>query len=756
MSALDDWNPAKKVNTQDKIFRVNSNRSFLRRNLRKAIRLHQELNDTVQMTSQDQELKARQSWRPPSAAEIQDIRGFQTVQLEIVGIRQARARREGRNQEDGGRRHKRAALLHSAVTISTTILGRKSKEKAWRRCRSSYGESASITAETRGNRGQPASVHITPFTATADQLKIGPDRKSLAEAYKASISIHFNDLQDGQDLLKALDVPDNSRMTEHWIAHGEDILHFPDGRSMLPLFSRDERSKDTPLGVVLEVKVTCDFSSGDSILAKANNRRRPASLQTARDKLMETSVSQPTYEILFSFLWVRGKRSERQLVFPDLHCPHCDPEHQPSGLVNISDLHLHLKCLHVDFHYTVKKDSETDGVQYWTFEAQKVKGATDGVESDPDNQFVVPDRPCDIQAWLQGDTSWQADAMEFFTAARSRRPQYRPRIHGERQKYRVPAAKPGITYFRSFTKRPVAEGELLSESDDEIDMEWLRHRTEQSWLVNVDIPEKARRFRNRYDQHMRDERLSGDVGLIGALLRFVHDNWQWLQEEGLVEELRKKATELLEDEIISQRLYDACLKKIDSEEGGNSNHHSAWAQQHRLAAELVHPTPPLTPDPSTTSEGDVSGSLDSNKTGINKRLDRKKRRAQSVQAMGEDVEMTDAETSVIPPIAPGPTLASAYDRCICGQIALVHSRQQVIHCQSICCIRRLFHIECVEQHWRPKKRPKPLDKDWYCQDCEHDPDVDTGDSSLYPKAQKKQHERLGRDISMYFRGGGVS
>jgi hypothetical protein len=104
-----------------------------------------------------------------------------------------------------------------------------------------------------------------------------------------------------------------------------------------------------------------------------------------------------------------------------------------------------------------------------------------------------------------------------------------------KKKYPVPAGPPGVQFYKSVSKRVLKEGEMLAESDDEIDETWLRqrHRAEiNSAEVNgLLITDFEKEFILKHDEHMMNERPIGRKEYQKSLIRFCRNNATWLNGE---------------------------------------------------------------------------------------------------------------------------------------------------------------------------------------------------------------------------------
>lgn len=137
----------------------------------------------------------------------------------------------------------------------------------------------------------------------------------------------------------------------------------------------------------------------------------------------------------------------------------------------------------------------------------------------------------------------------------------------EREKHRVPAPPEHVSFFRTLSKREIAEGDLLSESDDDVQDDWLRTKqnsgvaplsTSSATLQKAEVA--LMQARNDYGQH---EQLTGDLYAGDALMRFVKREREGLFTRSAARaSFSKLATELRQDSIISPATLDRAAEEM--------------------------------------------------------------------------------------------------------------------------------------------------------------------------------------------------
>ena len=132
-----------------------------------------------------------------------------------------------------------------------------------------------------------------------------------------------------------------------------------------------------------------------------------------------------------------------------------------------------------------------------------------------------------------------------------------------RKKHRIPRApEPGMKFFRTILRRPLEEGEMLSDSDMDIDETWLtlQHNETLDDLDNVTLSEKE--FMKKFDEHFQAEQLCSNRYVGDALLRFTNANKPWLGQKDMRREFARKAAALRMDDIVTEKVVTECLDII--------------------------------------------------------------------------------------------------------------------------------------------------------------------------------------------------
>ncbi|CCJ30490.1 unnamed protein product [Pneumocystis jirovecii] len=104
--------------------------------------------------------------------------------------------------------------------------------------------------------------------------------------------------------------------------------------------------------------------------------------------------------------------------------------------------------------------------------------------------------------------------------------------------------------YRSVSKRKIIPGEILSESEDDVDETWLiqRHEDILDDFMDITVSEKA--FMKLWDRFIINDRPIGRCHLPDSIMRFVYSHKNILQAENLINEFWKHLLNLVQYKFI--------------------------------------------------------------------------------------------------------------------------------------------------------------------------------------------------------------
>ncbi|KAF2826528.1 hypothetical protein CC86DRAFT_323881 [Ophiobolus disseminans] len=687
---------------------------FLTRSLSRALEVHRhqlENGSTAKFDGDNHALRA--VWKPPSDKDLNDI--MARVQqpsgsfvLEVHDIKSI-SKRNGPNQFKSNPARKSRVLLREQCTIQVSVF-----------LPSANHPSISVPAQGATLRSAAKDINRTVSVET-DRIIIKPDDfknhvgvVQTIKAYKMYISINFDLPVDAELLYTHLAedpgvIPEPStRLTTTWA----NILECPPGKVVLPL-----RDRKDSLDFGLEVTMYWASSQIVSSLVAHNTRLRateqlgtPLSPSPPR----ESAIHQPSIKLTFVY-------ANETVTRKGLACPHEGCHRRRAK--DIEDFRMHLDSWHDYFKYrATPKGLDAEGNETWVFECDisdhKSEQRASARATEPfDIRTVAPRQPFNQTRYLnEGNDEYQRmsklekrhmahRAPATLLGGKSMPPRWRtpaqvrdmpPR---EKRRYPVPAAPAGITFVRSSSRRPLSTGEDISESDDEVDEEWIKLRKSAEFIKDKLLPDNVKCFLKGLDQHLWAEQLHSDLHVGDAVIRFARVSGEWIRQEEVFKAFKNKVDELLEDQEISQEVYAACLKIAQTQKSSAHGGKETMEMSQRLSQLEFRPriheqnrtrvTDPGTLTPVTAdSDGDVN-------------------MQEFTLSSHACVRADDYDGSGwVPP----------YDLCLCGQDAQVARAQ--IGCTGMDCIRRHFHYDCIKERWKINLSLRALRmSSWVCADC---------------------------------------
>ncbi|KAI9785493.1 MAG: hypothetical protein M1839_009234 [Geoglossum umbratile] len=281
-------------------------------------------------------------------------------------------------------------------------------------------------------------------------------------------------------------------------------------------------------------------------------------------------------------------------------CNMCERREFPS----IEFLHFHLLTCHDYFKYKISEGRSQEGTTRWKIhlDIADYRSFDDDDDEDEKVVWVRPNRPFRLSKYLRGDDSWVTGKTPPPTPPPAPPQLSRSTSSGRNSQTRqapgssiaidsntVPdlpepksrkfAVPPGGRYFRSLTKRRLKQGEMLSESDDDVDELWLiqKHKETIDDFADVFLAEKT--FMKRFDEHMLRENLCAQRYVPSALIRFCRSNREWLNATDMLVEFWKQCLYLTQHGIINAVHVKTCMDII---QGGGD----AGRSKVRLGADL--------------------------------------------------------------------------------------------------------------------------------------------------------------------------
>ncbi|KAI9684668.1 MAG: alpha-tubulin [Trizodia sp. TS-e1964] len=289
--------------------------------------------------------------------------------------------------------------------------------------------------------------------------------------------------------------------------------------------------------------------------------------------------------VVVNYVWGSSldMQSSKNLPVYGFYCPLCNWQNFRSYEL----LHFHLLTWHELFKIkSVQIGEELKELVPWkTYTLHIVIAneyreprASDHVKDERDITWLRPTSQFVLSRFLEGDESWIVDGLGLkppSAAARSlmaRKTALGSWASGfdavpdlpafKRGTYVVPPIPPHQLLFRTLTKRRIESGEILDESDDEADENWLRERHVQIIDDFLDVSAAEKEFIKRFDRHMFEEDITASVYLPDAMIRFCRLNADWLGRPEMFVEFWKHAAKHLKYNNITLLTLRKCIETI--------------------------------------------------------------------------------------------------------------------------------------------------------------------------------------------------
>ncbi|KAI9669220.1 MAG: hypothetical protein M1817_004715 [Caeruleum heppii] len=410
---------------------------------------------------------------------------------------------------------------------------------------------------------------------------------SLAESYSAQIVIQPFVIHDEGDEWPPIPLPTlaplGQRLGSGKLIESERLLHLVAKFHGLPsptlpdqtlnvtvLVDHGQPKLGTDFGLEVEALWSAPHQQSTKLLSSSDRLPTPVSEPDVR------RASEPTVAYHLSN-WVYVRKGFRCLL--------CRAEDWPISSFEV--LRFHLMTEHNDYHshetLAIAKGSPEHHNTTHTIHLRKIRGSkrsNDGSRQDEWSWLKPTKRKFNLSSYLAGDRSWitgqnlsAAEVSEvshqriddqlaipsaFKVPATNTKEQSNP----HRKRFPVPPLPPGGAYFRTLTKRPLEPGELLSESDEEVDDSWLRQKHIETIDDFTDVTPAEKEFIKRWDGFMFDEKSLANRYLPAALMKFVEGNKAWLVRREMAVEFVKHATRLVLYGIIDERVVFNCVDVI--------------------------------------------------------------------------------------------------------------------------------------------------------------------------------------------------
>jgi VEFS-Box of polycomb protein len=338
--------------------------------------------------------------------------------------------------------------------------------------------------------------------------------------------------------------------------------------------------------------------------------QRESALSSIRENLPAKA------SVKISYIWDIETRTPvpkeaRTISLEGFHCPVCHTHEY----ANLKRLQFHLSSNHDKYKFTVEsqeQDLPSQKLKCVVFRVEVAEivrpRATNHAKDEREFSWQRPERPFDIDAYLDGEQGWVGALPRRRTAAAAagqpqppqvstssvsaqvwvgvgRKNIFRPATEVSeiplrtRKKFQVPVAKTRkrTSFYRSINHRTIETGDVLSETDDDVDDNWLIKRHHDIVAETDELTEPEKNFRQKWNAHIMSEGCPSPRYVSDSLIRFVRCNSACLRgEDGdpdmfiLFQELTSM---LMERYLIDTKVLKDCLRII--RDGGIDKNHTS-------------------------------------------------------------------------------------------------------------------------------------------------------------------------------------
>ena len=306
---------------------------------------------------------------------------------------------------------------------------------------------------------------------------------------------------------------------------------------------------------------------------------------------------------------------QENIVVDGFECPICSA----FKAKRLNQLLLHLPNNHLGYDFIVLNEDrrQSDGnIHEVTIRVRATRSTSEepsGLEPKTTEiihctpAFDSESDPFDNEAHLSGDTRWtqhagrkiyneQPSATKLFATKSRDTPgssiedvQDMPLPIRKRHKPIRSRTAANLPLYRSISHRPIRLSESdLSETDDDVDTDWLTQRQMDVIDESTALSAPAKEFRKRWDRHIIDERYPHSKYLPDTLKRFVKKNLDWLRGKDMYIQFRLLCDQLHNSRFITMQTVEVCSEWIGFDWSANTRDKSTIASHGNEIEKKMH------------------------------------------------------------------------------------------------------------------------------------------------------------------------
>ncbi|KAF7189154.1 hypothetical protein HII31_09576 [Pseudocercospora fuligena] len=519
--------------------------------------------------------------------------------------------------------------------------------------------------------------------------------RTLTDRYTLEISVQPRNSKESAALLSQLE---NKSPSEYKHApSNEGVIRLVWGDPNMNTTSKDPGLPELPLGDQLlmfrrvkghkslqldygaEVDMSWKGRTSGTVLADYNMRQarleRKRHMPTPAASEDQRPAKRRRGPSTIRYLFRSTTFVKRQIELENLSCIFCQDDREHTSFPQLLN---HYQTHHDQFSIDVEDVEDEPDVKVMSLhlDDEQYNGSTE--EESEDFDWEAPNALLDIAAHVDGDSTWKikpaipvqyqgmAPATKKFSSTsgpgrppkrtltavkqqpnsatvpllrkRDTAPEDVPDLTPrKRRKHRVPDV-PGVSFYRTTSKKVLVAGDEVSDSDDDVDNTWIvqsqRHDLRKLGKDPIEL-----QFHLMLNSHLDEEQPESDVLVRDALVRFARRHAQKLSRPKLRALFKSKLEQLESRGILTKAYLDYCMKVVPPAE--------KQATQKQKGADCsessVHsPTQPRGADGRFAKAGEPEAEVHPSKARVHGLL----------QARGSDGRFSQESAEVASPAAP--------------------------------------------------------------------------------------------------------
>lgn len=281
-----------------------------------------------------------------------------------------------------------------------------------------------------------------------------------------------------------------------------------------------------------------------------------------RDEDVVTTGRRAAQSVTYELRYDSPRRAHpcyRSFSLQNLRCLICTKRACPC----VKTLALHLLTHHDRLRFGldhIGRRAAQDGTVKITVELPTPATAIDDTSTGPETEWTWQ-RPTshrfDLDQYLRGNEGWRVTAMSDADMNHGS-----PGDGPSKARHVVPPHPSGGTFFRNSTKRPIAEGEPVSDSDEDPDDAWLVQRQEDAMEDFQDVSRAEKDFMKRLNAFLRERTAPADRDWPELMLNFTREHRGWLSRPDMSAEFLKHGSKLVVYGRLHPRVLRTCAAMI--------------------------------------------------------------------------------------------------------------------------------------------------------------------------------------------------